>query len=317
MTIGTAHIKRLTRFSILLGIYAYLFFLLLNADFSFLKEISVSLFFKWVSLLLLVASLNFFPEVKKWQYCLKTSLPNSLASYAVLKGILFGLITPNRFGEYYGRKLPRISWRETLFSVFISRALQSLPTFLFGIPAIFFFLQKLLQLEEKILLNTETLYALSLVSLLAISGIFFRRKKIPHYLKLLLAESKRFLEHLKTRNYVPLLFFTFLRYLAFVFGWTIFLALIHPGQVNLPEIFKAMACVFLLKTLFPVTFFSGFGIREFFAVFILSELGFSVGEILFASFSMFLASHLLPSFVALIILTAEKWKKNTGLKAGK
>ncbi len=300
-------IKRLSNIFLLTGIYAYLFYWLQQTDFSLLKKVSPSSLLQGTSIFFLIMFLNLFFEIKKWQNALPKPLSFSQASCSVLRGILFGLITPNRLGEYYGRKLTNFTWREIMFSVFISRTAQSVPTFFFGVPALFFFLREL----QTSLSFPEIHFSVSLLFVLAILLPFLLlfHKKIFTFFHYVRKEVHKLFIYVKSVRFSVILLYTFLRYLVFVFGWIAFLFWITDSPISWQVLFGATATIFLLKTFVPVTLFSGLGVREFFAVLILSELGFSIEEIFFVSFAMFFATHLFPSLIAIIILSIKNGKK--------
>ena len=106
------------------------------------SSISADLLLEWSLIIIFSAGLNILFEALKWRATFKSPPAFFLLLKYVTIGIFYGLISPNRIGEY-GRKIPGISWRETISTTFITRTLQSIPTFTFGILSAFFFLPEL------------------------------------------------------------------------------------------------------------------------------------------------------------------------------
>ncbi len=206
---------------------------------------------------LLLMPVNYFMEAKKWQVLLapqrKVDFWESL--FIVLRSIPYGILTPWRVGEWYGRaEMERKKFESSVLAA-LGGYIQQLVTVSFGVlgvMGIFGFVKGI------------TVWFVALLMVLA--GYFLVKKAY------LVWPRFRFLRNLDIRLYVHASFWAVLRYLVFSLQYVFVLKFVGV-QAGFLYLLFSVAVIYLVVNVLPLDVFSGFGVRSSAAVFLLQNSG--------------------------------------------
>lgn len=242
--------------------------------------------------------LNWTTEAIKWKYALYNVVPVSMAMAfkSIFKGISYGIITPNRLGEFAGRVtvLPYESRKKAVGKhVFLSFS-QSLVTVFWGISAIFMssFLQVQTFVERiYVLISNNIIALLTVIVAIAVAIYTLWTSKLVRV---------RILPWIK-RCSPPLTEFSIyliisqLRYLAFVAQYIILLALFDMEISS--AIFWQLCIMLFLVSYIPSTFLTQLGIRGSIALFCLSPCGINPAVILLITCILWVLNAAIPALL--------------------
>jgi len=217
------------------------------------------------TVILLLSLLNWYWEIKKWQYLVSRvqKIDFWQAAYQSLTGFAVSMLTPNRIGEYGAKVLffpPAL--RKKIFSLSLIGNMSQLgATLVFGLWGIFWvWYKKLLDFEQLPGFPAHNWFWLILLILL----LFVLYKKYLHNRALLLTDLQIWRGSFK---------YAVLRYMAFAteFYW-LFTTL--NTDVNHSElVFAAIFIMYFLSTFVPMPAFLDWAVKGTLAVWIFGKLG--------------------------------------------
>jgi hypothetical protein len=220
-----------------------------------------------LTVFLLVATLTFFNiycESQKWKHLISSEAVDVRSAFAqVVAGICSGFLTPNRIGEFAGRRqmMPQGEKHKAFLVTIAGSGIQGSVTALFGLAGLMYFPFKP---SATGVVFAEWVYLIFGILALLVIGLVFRKK--AHRFKGML----RAIVHLRTLQASDILkavLWAILRYLIFSTQFVIALVLLGYNG----DIATCYAGVFLLyfcQSYIPGAAFGELGVRELLAVMI-------------------------------------------------
>jgi len=270
-----------------------------------------------VGLALFLVPLNYGLEAFKWQLAWRTSdmneegLPATIAFSKAYRGVLMGaamgLLTPNRSGDYIGRlaALPGNSIQKTIATVWATRVMQWLPTFIGGLLALIILL--FLGPSGFYATYTKSISIILATTGLALGiGIIFHKKINGYVLKIQkYIPDNTLLDQIirSAKSSCALVFPSCLRYVIFCIQYTLLLYACtaastdatHTGYLILPSL------VFFAKSFVPSIGLAELGIRETVALGVAYLIGLPELPVLLASLGLYSLNLLLPEISGSIL----------------
>ncbi len=240
-------------------------------------------------------------EAQKWKLlAAKVEIISfSQALKAVFIGVSFGIVAPKSVGECVGRFLMLRSFKKfrLIGSLLLGQAFQLSATLLFGVPAAWYYVQKV-DSELKVSLSLGLLFFI-----LSVLGIIFRKPILSLVFNTSLGlRLKSYLIVVKEYNKVELfqvLLFSVARYLTFTFQFIIMLKLLQVNYSTL-ELFMVISVVYLIKSLlFSINFIADMGMRQITVVSVMGVVGISESSAVLASFGLWSINILFPAIIGL------------------
>lgn len=274
---------------------------ILNEDFQFsyfLDQYGLIIF----TLLMLI---NWGLESLKWKtLVISVERIPFLESYkSVLAGLSFGLLTPNRMGNFIGKILylkPENRFKGTLFAFYGNYAQLIITTFL-GALAFGFYQQEYFGIYGKGVAFLPLVFSIAMIVLYFFPGMI----KLSWFSKVFSKEMqdnitavKEF--HLKAK----VLGIALLRHIVFTTQYLVVFS--YSGQFTFPETLIAIQLVFLFTTMVPSLIFGKILVRETVAVLVLSQLGYQTDFIINSVLFIWIVNIALPSSVGAFLLLLKK-----------
>lgn len=253
----------------------------------------------------LLMFLNWSLEAEKWKYLIrKTESISFLTSLkATLAGLSFGLLTPNRLGNFVGKVLylkPENRIEGSLFALYGNLA-QMISTFLFG--SICF----LLSYKSYYSSLHPVLALLPLFFALALTGLFL----FPHQFKLKFLEkvfSAKLLDSIHNLQYIEgkvmVLFLAIVRHIVFTMQYMIVLS--YAPEFYFWKAFIAVQMIFFLTTMIPGLIFGKMMVRGPVAIFVLRTIGISSSFAISMVLFIWLINIGLPSLIGSFLFLIKK-----------
>ena len=277
----------------------------------------------YLLLTLLLLPLNWLIEAIKWRHFMLRYESISLyrAFKAVLAGICFALITPNRIGELGGRLLfvdRANQWHSMLANVLGSIA-QYLVSLLAGVLGAFYLGPQLFP-QHQIWWNWAMLGAL--IGILVIYLIFFNSPALAPFFKSL-AKAK-YLHFLHPK--LDLLEQLDRKDLYFTFGWSLLRYLIYSSQYycvlcffginpGFTVAYAGIFLIFLLQTVLPLPALASLLARGNLAIFVWGHFGADAISALAATFLLWIINLILPALIGTLSLFSVHITKTIGYDA--
>lgn len=258
---------------------------------------------------------NWFIETFKWKFLISKleKITFLIAFKAVLSGISFALISPNRIGELAGRIfiLKNENRGKAVFSAGVGSLSQMLITVTVGIFSGILFL--FFYPDQINTINSEQLFYLKIVSLsFAVFGILllFNLKYLLIFLKKIKINIKflKYIEILSEYNSKELLwvlFLSFLRYLIFSLQFVLLLYFFKTG-ISFYEGFLGIALTYLLSSLIPVLSILEIGVRGTAAIIFLGIFSDNIPCILSSVAVLWFINLAIPAIAGTVIFYRTK-----------
>jgi hypothetical protein len=250
---------------------------------------------------------NYWLEARKWQLLFpKADRPsNAMAFRAVLIGQAFGILTPNRIGDYLGRTIAteKLPATKVLATTLVARVLQVLPTLTGGLLALLLLMGIRLSSPAEQPPISWLVWAI-LFGLLALGLALV----LPEGYRLLLRKLKLRWKHwilpiqsalVQTNRRVLVL--TYVRYLVFLAQY-FSLLWAFDAPLSEPIVWLLPPLVFGIKSFVPSLALAELGIREGIAVGVGLWLGISSAIVLQATAALFVVNLLLPACTGGLLL---------------
>jgi len=258
---------------------------------------------------------NWFIETVKWKFLIRKleNLTFLEAFKAVLSGISFALISPNRIGELAGRVfiLKKENRGKAVFVTAIGSLSQMLITVIVGLFSgiiVLFFYPELTKV-----LNSDQLFYLKIVTLSsAVSGllILFNLRYLVFFFKRINLNLKfiKYIEVLSeysVNEILKVLLLSFLRYIIFSLQFVLLLYFFDT-ELLFFEAFAGIALTYLLSSLVPVLSIFEISVRGTAAIIFLGMFSQNIPGILSAAAVLWLINLALPGVAGSIVFYRTK-----------
>lgn len=266
-----------------------------NEFISFLKE-NDTFSFKNITFLLVLSFFNWFFEILKWQYLVKTikniSFKNALEQS--LGGLTASIITPNRIGDYgakaiYYAKLfrPRI----VLLNLLGNMAQMTITT-IFGLIGFIIFVNRY-EIDVDYYKVVKFILLLLLVGLFAIVGVRHKRFKIKEYSYNYII---KFVKKMSGKVHLLNLLLSLIRYLIFSCQFY-YLLTIFGVDVDYSKAMVVITSMYFLASIVPSIAIFDIVIKGSVAVFLFSYVEVNELTILSIITLMWLLNFVIPSVI--------------------
>lgn len=269
----------------------------------------------WLLLAVLLMPLNWGLETMKWRQLMqKTALiPWLTAVQAVLCGVTFSLMTPNRVGEFGGRMFGVEQHRrwQAAITTWIGNLAQVIVLLFVGFLG-FFYLAKNFFLPEVYTLKWWLFWPILLLALLTIVGFIHLPTYLKHIMKITWLQKRTKLQQqlndiqlFDVYTLSAVLSLAFLRYLVYCSQY--FLLLLF-WQVNIPveAAFAGIFSIFMIQTGIPLP--PGLDVLARFELALLIWKPFGANELALvaATTSLFIINVAIPALFGLGIILKTK-----------
>ncbi len=263
----------------------------------------------------LLMPLNWFIETVKWRFLIDKikNVELSVAYKAVLSGIPFALISPNRTGEIIGRVfiLDKQYRGKAAAATFVGSLSQMFITLLAGFIAGIFFLFAYSDKETGI--SSENIFYLKIISVFSLLfGILFlfNLKYIVFLLKKFKINTKLMSYAEVISEYTPkellkVLFLSALRYFIFSVQYILLLFLFKTG-ISVSEALTGIALTYLVSSIIPVLSILEIGIRGSAAVIFLGIFSVNIPGIISATVLLWIINLVIPAVIGIFIFIKTK-----------
>lgn len=253
----------------------------------------------------LLMLLNWSLEAHKWKYLIrKTENISFLTSIkATLAGLSFGLLTPNRLGNFVGKVLylqPQNRIEGSLYAMYGNMA-QMISTFLFGS---FCFVLTYENYYPNINLIMAAL-PLVFTILLTLLFLFPDRIQLSFLNKVFSGSFLNSINGLQNfQGKTNVLFFALIRHLVFTMQYLLVLS--YAPNFSFWEVFMTVQMIFFLTTMIPGLIFGKMMVRGPVAVFVLGTIGISTSFALNAVLFIWMINIALPSLFGSFLFLIKK-----------
>lgn len=269
-----------------------------------------------ISLVAVLMFLNWGLEARKWQILTHPieKLSFRKAFYAILSGVSFSVITPNRIGEYGGRILYlHNKHRLRGISVMAIGSLsQFITTLIFGLAGLLFFIPHFSTVGNYVIPDLWKVAFLIIVILLAIAGLMlyfhlsvivrvFKRIKWLRRLKVYVRVISRFSD----RSLLEVWLFSISRYLVFSAQYLILLNALG-ANILWWQGFLMIFLIYVVMAMIPTIAIAELGIRGEAGLFFLGLLSANKVAILAATAGIWLINLLIPAILGSLLLPGIK-----------
>lgn len=292
----------LIKLSLVLGAFYFIFYKLTQneaLDFTlFLKTLVNNKQFstKNVIFLIVLTSLNWVLEIKKWQILVASLLKTTFktASQQTLGALTASLLTPNRIGDYGAKALyynPEDRTKIVLLNLF-GNAMQMLVTLTFGIIG-FLMLAKDYKLPIKFeyLLNIGLATIVCSIILYRVSSLNFFKKittKLYHFTLVL--------KQLSQQTKYSILILSVFRYLVFSFQFY-FIIVLFGVDIAYIEAMIFITTMYLLSSIIPSIFIFDVVVKSSVAVYLFGLIHIDALPILCTTTLMWILNFVIPSLI--------------------
>ncbi|MEZ4938977.1 MAG: lysylphosphatidylglycerol synthase domain-containing protein [Crocinitomicaceae bacterium] len=281
------------------GIYIYEKVVLDGFEFSyFLTPFDFTIF----TILML---LNWFIEALKWKYLIREveEIRVSNAIKSTLAGLSFGLLTPNRMGNFIGKILylkPENRIKGTLYA-FYGNFSQMLTTFLFGSLCFFWTFENYYSSMHVSLAILPFLFSM------VMTFLFLHPEKLQFkwIAKVFSAEVSEVIHGLYAfQSKHKVLFYAALRHLVYTIQYLIVLS--YSPNFDFIPVLLGIQMIFFLTTMIPSLVFGKMMVRGPVALFVMATLGYSTSFVLNAILFIWLINIALPSLLGSFLFMVKK-----------
>ncbi|MDP5081446.1 MAG: flippase-like domain-containing protein [Winogradskyella sp.] len=290
----------LIKLSIVLGAFYFIYLKLSeneNLSFSefilFLRK-NDTFSSKNITFLILLSGFNWFLEILKWQYLVKTikqiSFRNALEQS--LGGLTASLITPNRIGDYGAKAVyyfKPLRTKIVLLNLLGNMAQMTITT-VFGVIGLIIFVQRY-QIDIAYYSLLKFGLILLFVGLFAIIGAKQNRFKFKGFL---LNRILTFIKKLGLKTGITTLFLSLIRYLIFSFQFY-YLLLLFGVDINYTKAMVLITSMYLLASIAPTISLFDVVIKGSVAVFLFSYADVNELTVLSIITLMWLLNFIIPS----------------------
>lgn len=264
-----------------------------NEFISFLRE-NDTFSAKNTGILLILTCFNWFFEILKWQYLVKTikSISFKDALEQSLGGLTASLITPNRIGDYGAKAIyfaKQFRTRIVLLNL-VGHMAQMTVTTIFGIVGFIIFVTRY-QIDVNYYKVIRFFLILLMVSTFAFLGIKQTRFKIKGFSFERILE---FIKHIKVKTHTVNLILSLIRYLIFSFQFY-YLLTMFGVDVDYHRAMVVITSMYFLASILPSISIFDVIIKGSVAVFLFGYVEINELTILSITSLMWLLNFVIPS----------------------
>jgi len=305
-------------FKIVVAMFAFWFIYLKVKEFSFSDFVFPGFNFHSYfifSIAVLLMPLNWLLETVKWKYLIRRLERITLlnAFKAVLSGISFAVISPNRIGELAGRVfiLKNKNRGRAIFATAVGSLSQLMITLFIGLfsgVVVLFYYPAQLQI-----IDSEQLFYLKIVSFSVVVFGFlflFNLKYLVIFIKKLKINIK-FIEYIEVLSeyskdeLFKVLLLSLLRYLIFSLQFVLLLYFFNTG-IPIHEAFIGIGLTYLVSSLVPVLSILEIGVRGTAAILFLGMFSENIPGILSATAVLWFINLAIPSVAGAFVFYRTK-----------
>lgn len=273
---------------------------------SMLSQFSFDRHLLLFSSILILAFFNWTVELFKWKVLLRrvNTYPIKTVILSLLNGVSAAFVTPGRTGDVFARaiNLRKEDRGKAVTAMILSSGIQLSVTLLLGVISVFLLRNALVGLSfSAVQYSTILMIVFGIVALGL--GLFLLITKQRVFKKI--KTAVRFARTYSRSELGTVIFLSTFRYSIFVFQF--YLALVMFGiDLSLIQGMGLISVIYLLTFILPSSFLGELGIRETFAVFVLSPFSESVYPIIFGSLLIWCINLALPALLASATLSLAK-----------
>jgi len=234
---------------------------------------------------------------------------------AIFAGVSFGIITPNRIGEYGGRVLAvkkDQNWN-TIFTTFLCSIAQNIITLLCGGIGLYFFFAQM-----SGVLYTG-LFVILFIALVSLGFLFYSKFLWSQLSKLKFLRSRAWaINSLNSIIQIPkvsltkTLVLSFFRYSVYLFQYVSVL-LFFDVPLALSQVLEGISSIFLIQTGVPLPPLMNVFARGEIALNILGDYGINEITILLATFFIWILNLVVPAILGLLVVLRTNIMQSLGL----
>lgn len=279
--------------------------------------------FSFLVLCIFLMPANWMAESKKWQLLVQPfeEITFKRSLMAILSGISFAMLTPNRIGEYGGRIImikAGNNWKGIISTLLTSYAqnIWNIGIGLIGASIFFYYSGNLMAHQLTIALSVSTIMVA--FALICYFNIHFIHKILNNW------QSNRWIQKLlfqlniitkySSVTLLRVLMLSLARYLIYFLQYYLILNFFGL-DIDFGTAFIGIATIFLIQTSIPLPPVLGFVARGEIALMVWSATALNELSILAATYSLWILNLIIPAvFGAIIILKSNLWS-TLGLKS--
>lgn len=258
----------------------------------------------WPLVLALLFSIpNWFLESLKWRIGLLEVKPltHSESFFSVLRGVTGASITPARIGEYAGRMYNMNTVEERWISItttFVGSIAQNIVTLYIGCVGVFYLLT---QYSDHMIYRNYALLTLSLVSLIALMGLFFNAEFVVRLILEQLPiprwkEWAKMIRVINSKTKSAILIYSLLRYTVYVIQYLLIAYAYDIPVMSLTSI-SVIAAILCIQSLIPLPATISMIARAEIALWLWASIGAGELNILFTTYTLWAINIMLPALV--------------------
>ncbi len=249
---------------------------------------------KTIVLLLILSVFNWFFEIMKWQYLVKTikeiSFRNALEQS--LGGLTASLITPNRIGDYGAKAVyyaKPFRTKVVLLNLLGNMAQMTITT-IFGVIGLIIFVNRY-QIDVDYYRLMKFGFILLLISLFVVVGVKQNRFKIKGFS---FERILSFIKNIDSKTHIITLSLSLIRYFIFSFQFY-YLLIIFGVDIDYTKAMVVITSMYFLASIFPSISIFDVVIKGSVAVFLFGYVEVNELTILTSVTLMWLLNFVIPS----------------------
>ncbi len=249
---------------------------------------------KTIVLLLILSVFNWFFEIMKWQYLVKTikeiSFRNALEQS--LGGLTASLITPNRIGDYGAKAVyyaKPFRTKVVLLNLLGNMAQMTITT-IFGVIGLIIFVNRY-QIDVDYYRLMKFGFILLLISLFVVLGVKQNRFKIKGFS---FERILSFIKNIDSKTHIITLSLSLIRYFIFSFQFY-YLLIIFGVDIDYTKAMVVITSMYFLASIFPSISIFDVVIKGSVAVFLFGYVEVNELTILTSVTLMWLLNFVIPS----------------------
>ena len=265
---------------------------------------------------LILMPINWSLEAIKWRLLMTSSTQISWKRtfLSIMSGIAMASVTPARIGEYAGKVL-FVETKDRWLSVsasFVSSLAQLYCIWILGWVGTLYLINVKGNLPTWF---SWTFVGLGLMVLFLIGFLFFNAKIIEDFARKMIQHSKlreilgrfRPVLHFETGIMLKLIAWAMLRVLVYSFQFAMLLKFFGV-DISWVSMFSIIWAVYLFQSGLPLPPIMGLVARGEIAIFLFNLFGVNALSVAAATFGIWMINLILPAFVGLIIILANRWR---------
>lgn len=279
-------------------------------DYSYEFQLDNSFLF-FIALTIILMIINWYLEIKKWQILNNEQEMSFItACKSVFVGLLVGHLSPNRIAEPFARAfvLPNQNYLKTAVNATIGSFFQSVPTFVFGLMGLLYFVFFVKIYKFKIIL-----YSTIIVILLVFILFFLFKNKIKKALNRIKEKYFSVISQKSLIIIIKVFWLSLSRYLIFIIqNFMVFRAL--SIEITFLSVLFVSSTIYFISSFLPTFILVDLGIRGTLSVFLYSFFIVNIKGIIFVTYFVWFVNIVVPMIFALPFVKNLKFNNLETLK---